>query len=194
MKTTLASVVHVFALDYHLCSLWVAADLGHYDCGDRSGVTLSIERGGKYLFFPSDANLSAVYGTRLSLPPNWSETREFAHAVIAPGIMPVNGSVGTNTFRQSCGHLHEALLQETAKQLDITLEGELHKCHGYSLAKGLRKGILTSTSTRAAKKLGRVFIDLSRLKCEESFGKTLRFFVMTLGARCGYIFCSTDRM
>ena len=39
------------------------------------------------------------------------------------------------------------------------------------MAKGLRKGIKQSTHTRAAKKLGRVFVDLSGPKVVESLGR-----------------------
>ncbi|CAM9889479.1 unnamed protein product, partial [Sphacelaria rigidula] len=85
--------------------------------------------------------------------------------------MPVDrNQVDMNLFHQSHGHLHEGLLRETAKQLGVTLVGKLHECKGCSMAKGLRKPIPTSTTSRAAKPLERVFMDVSDPKLVESAG------------------------
>ncbi|CAN0027935.1 unnamed protein product, partial [Sphacelaria rigidula] len=75
-----------------------------------------------------------------------------------------------NLFHQSQGHLHGGLLRETAKQLGVTLVGKLHECKGCAMAKGLRKPIPTSTTTRAAKPSERVFMDASGPKLVESAG------------------------
>ena len=65
----------------------------------------------------------------------------------------------------------QILLRKTAEQQGIVLEGKLQECTGCSMAKGLRKGIKQSTHTRADKKLGRVFVDLSGPKVVESLGR-----------------------
>ena len=66
---------------------------------------------------------------------------------------------------------HEVLLRKTAEEQGIVLEGKLLECRGCSMAKGLRKGNKQSTHTRAGKKLGRVFVDLSGPMVVESLGR-----------------------
>ncbi|CAN0277930.1 unnamed protein product, partial [Laminaria digitata] len=66
-----------------------------------------------------------------------------------------------NVFHCVYGHSNELLLRETAKSLDVKLLGKLRPCTGCSMAKGYRKPIPSSTKTRASKKLGRLFVDLS---------------------------------
>ena len=105
-----------------------------------------------------------------STPPQ-SDPHESARAVLAPGKMSVDhNQVDINLFHQSHGHLHEGLLRATAKQLGVTLVGKLHECKGCSMAKGLRKPIPTSTTTRAVKPFERVFMDVSGPKVTESAG------------------------
>ena len=61
------------------------------------------------------------------------------HASVLPAIMPSNPPpvkrMDINLFHCIYGHAHEQLLRHTAKQLDITLEGEMHACTGCSMAK-----------------------------------------------------------
>ncbi|CAN0366564.1 unnamed protein product, partial [Laminaria digitata] len=73
----------------------------------------------------------------------------------------VESAVDINVFHCLYGHSNELLLRETAKSLDVKLLGKLRPCAGCSMAKGYRKPIPSSTKTRASKKLGRLFIDLS---------------------------------
>ena len=68
------------------------------------------------------------------------------------------------------GHAGEHLQKLTAKSLGVELEGEMQPCIGCSMAKGFRKGIPNSTRSRASKKLGRVFVDLSGPKSVPSLG------------------------
>ena len=60
----------------------------------------------------------------------------------------------------SYAHVNEELLRATARKLGVTLTGKLSPCIGCSMAKGLPKAIHKTTSTRASKKLGRMFVDL----------------------------------
>ncbi|CAB1120227.1 unnamed protein product [Ectocarpus sp. CCAP 1310/34] len=55
-------------------------------------------------------------------------------------------------------------------QQGTTLVGELRECLGCSTAKGLFKPIPNKMSTRAAKKLQRVFVDLSGKARVQSLG------------------------
>ena len=55
-------------------------------------------------------------------------------------------------------------------QQGIAYSGELHECRGCSMAKGPRKPIARSTHTRLAKKLQRVFVDLSGPMAVQSIG------------------------
>ncbi|CAB1097371.1 unnamed protein product [Ectocarpus sp. CCAP 1310/34] len=78
--------------------------------------------------------------------------------------------VDINDFHCAHGHSHEVLLRTTAKQQGTTLVGELRECLGCSTAKGLSKPIPNKTSTRAVKKLQRVFVDLSGKARVQSLG------------------------
>ena len=73
-------------------------------------------------------------------------------------------------FHVGVGHLHEGLLHDTAGQLGVSLTGELQPCTGCSLGKGYRKAIPSTTSTRATRKLQRVFTDLSGKKAVAGIG------------------------
>ncbi|CAN0450323.1 unnamed protein product, partial [Laminaria digitata] len=73
----------------------------------------------------------------------------------------VETAVDINVFHCVYGHSNELLLRETAKSLDVQLLGKQRPCTGCSMAKGYRKPIPSSTKTRASKKLGRLFVDLS---------------------------------
>ena len=80
-------------------------------------------------------------------------------AVLAPGSKSPT-STDINAFHCSYAHVNEDLLRATTRKLGVTLAGKLNPCIGCSMAKGLRKAIHKTTSTRASKKLGRVFVDL----------------------------------
>ena len=82
----------------------------------------------------------------------------------------MGSAININDFHAAYGHANEVLLRDTATRMGITLVGELQPCSGCSQAKGLKKGVPSSTSTRSDKKLGRVFIDLSGPKPVPSLG------------------------
>ncbi|CAN0530962.1 unnamed protein product, partial [Laminaria digitata] len=85
-----------------------------------------------------------------------------AFPVLAPGSIELNETaVDINVFHCVYGHSNELLLRETAKSLDVKLLGKLRPCTGCSMAKGYRNPTPSSTKTRASKKLGRLFVDLS---------------------------------
>ena len=113
-------------------------------------------------------------------------SRESACVVLAPGQPPNEFAIDINDYHCAAGHPHEILLRKTAEQQGIVLEGKLQECTGCSMAKGLRKGIKQSTHTRADKKLGRVFVDLSEPKVvsrEEAVHshRARRFFTVYVG-------------
>ena len=60
-----------------------------------------------------------------------------ACAVIAPGQAKASTTpTDINLFH--CGHTHEALLKQTAKQEGVSLGGELHECPGMFNGKGTK--------------------------------------------------------
>ena len=95
-------------------------------------------------------------------PMQPARTIPLACPVIAPGSANLHDTtVDINVFHCVHGHANEFLLRETAKSLGIELLGRLRPCTGCSMAKEYRKPIANSTKSRATKKLGRVFVDLS---------------------------------
>ena len=66
--------------------------------------------------------------------------------------------------------MHEGLLRKTAKQIGVTLQGQLVPCQGCSEAKWIRKPVKLLTYTLAAKPAERCFVDLSRPKSVKSMG------------------------
>ena len=76
--------------------------------------------------------------------------------------------VDTNVFHGVHDLANEFLLIETTKSLGLELLGELRPCTGFSMAKGYRTPITSSTKSRAAQKLGRVFVHLSGPKIVHS--------------------------
>lgn len=155
-------VMHVPGLSYNLFSLKAAANHNLTYWGDKSGIRLFLKNGNNVLFSPLEG-LYCISGYRTT------HAEEYANAVLAPSIQN-HGEIDVNDFHVSYGHAHENLLCETAKRMGIKLSRTLKPCSGCSLGKGLRKGIPSSTSTRAVKKLGRVFVDVSGPKPIPSIG------------------------
>ena len=87
---------------------------------------------------------------------------ESANAVIAPGPEPSNRGtpVDINAFYAIHAHAHEGALRKTAKQMGVPFKGELHKCKGCTMSKGIRMPILLKTHGRAATRLFRIFVDI----------------------------------
>ena len=130
--------------------------------------------------FPLSGTLYSLYGYRVDCI-----TTENACAVLAPGQLPNKTVVDIieyhcetghshqvlqlpnktvvdiNEYHCEARHSHQVLLRKTAEQQGVVLDGKLLVCRGCSMTKGLRKGVKQSTRTRADKKLGRVFVDLS---------------------------------
>ena len=109
----------------------------------------------KTLFGPSVGKLNYLFGFRRPY-----DSSNFALATIAPGKIPSVSPVNINTFQTSHGHVYEKLLRSTAKQLGVGFEESLKECEGCSVAKGLGKPIGRTTSTRADKVFGRLFVDI----------------------------------
>ena len=94
-----------------------------------------------------------------------------ACVTIAPGKAKAPTTpTDINILHCTFGHTHEVLLKKTATQQGIAYSRELRECRGCSMAKRLRKPIARSTHTRAAKKLQRVFVDLSGPMAVQSIG------------------------
>ena len=167
----LHNVAHAPQLSYNLISLTSLAKKGHMYVGVDEGITLKLEGGGE-VHFPLLDKLCRQDGYR---PEAKDDSVDIACAVIAPGKAKENAPnpppSDINLYHCTY-HTHERLLKKTAKQQGVSLSGELHECQGCSMAKGLRNSIARSTHTRAAKKLNRVFVDLS--------GKTVSYTHLTL--------------
>ena len=140
---------------------------GHTYTGDKDGVTLKL-KGGETVLILLVGKLCRQYGYRLEAAGSMVDT---ACATIAPGKAKAPTTpTDINILHCTFGHTHEVLLKKTATQQGISYSGELHECRGCSMAKGLRKPIARSTHTRAAKKLQRVFVDLSGPMAVQSIG------------------------
>ena len=138
---------------------------GHTFEGRPTGVVVKLEPERSIVFLLS-GTLYSLYGYRV-----YCSSRKNACAVLAPGQLPKKPAIDINNYHDAAGHSHEVLLRKTAEQQGIVLEGKLLECRGYSMAKGLRKGIKQSTHTRADKKHGRVFVDSSGHTVVESSGR-----------------------
>ena len=162
----LCNVAHVPSVSYHLLSLRVAADNGHTYTGNKNGVTVKFKTG-ETIFFPSVGRLNFLYAYRPGALDD-----ENANAVFGPGRESSNRGTpgGINAFHAAHAHAHEGALRKTAKQMSVTLKGELHECKGCSMAKGIRMSVPSKTHGRAAKRLFRVFVDLRGKKHVASIG------------------------
>ena len=166
-RVEMNDIAHVPLLNYNLIVLPSMTLQSHTYTGDNDGITLELN-GEETVFFPLVGKLYRQYGYRPEAAGSMVDT---ACATIAPGkakapTTPIDIDILHCTF----GHTHEVLLKKTATQQGIAYSGELHECRGCSMAKGLRKPIARSTHTRVAKKLPRVFVDLSGPMTVQSIG------------------------
>ena len=152
-KVTLTNVAYVPKLCYNLFSLKAVNKKGHRFIGMPSGKIVLFEGD---LSFPIRGDAYSCDAFRV---PEVVSTYFSGSAVLAPGNKSPT-STDINAFHCSYAHVNEELLRATARKLGVTLTGKLNPCIGCSMAKGLRKAIHKTTSTRANKKLGRVFVDL----------------------------------
>ena len=164
VRVTLTNVAHVPDLRYHLFSLPTLVKHGHTFEGRPAGIVVKL-KSERSIVFPLTGNLYSLYGYRVDC-----STRGDTCAVLAPGKLINKPVVNINDYHCAAGHSHEELLRKTAEQQEVVLEGKLLECKGCSMAKGLRRGIKQFTHTRADKKLGRVFVYLSRPKAVKSHG------------------------
>ena len=97
-------------------------------------------------------------------------TDETANATIAPTTTTSgHKTVDIEDFHVAHSHAHEGALKNTAKQMGANLEGEMHECKGFSMAKGLRMSIPKKMDNRAVK--SRVFEDLGGKRRVASVGR-----------------------
>ena len=97
--------------------------------------------------------------------------------------------VDINVFHVCNAHAHEGLLGETAKQQGFTLTGTLVTCSGCVQAKGKRASLPTTTSSRMAHPLQRVFVDLASPRKIASTGGALYMILFKDDAtRMGWLY------
>ena len=167
VRVEMNDVAHVPLLNYNLILLPSMTLRSHTYTGDKDGITLKLN-GEETVFFPLVGKLCRQYGYRPEAVGSMVDT---ACATIAPGkVKAPTTPIDINILHCTFGHTHEVLLKKTATQQGIAYSGELHECRGCSMAKGLRKPIARSTHTRVAKKLQRVFVDLSVPMTVQSIG------------------------
>ena len=95
-----------------------------------------------------------------------------ATAVLVPGVRRFT-EMDINFFHVCNAHAHEGLLRETAKQQGVKLTGTLVTCSGYVQAKGKHASVPTTTSSRMAHPLQRVFVYLAGPRNIASAGEAL---------------------
>ena len=167
VRVEMNDVAHISLLNYNLMSLPSMTLQGHTYTRDKDGITLKLN-GGQTVFFPLVGKLYRQYGYRPEAVGSMVDT---ACATTAPGKAKAPTTpTDINILHCMFGHTHEVLLKKTVSQKGIAYSGDLHECRGYSMAKGLRKPIARSTHTRAAKKLQRIFADLSGPMTVQSIG------------------------
>ena len=111
---TLHDVAYVPSFKMNLFSLSQAASNGRYHRAVPGGNNLE----GTNMFFKNVGNIPRITAYREM--PDCE-----ANATLSPGSPSPVEEVDINVFHCSYGHVHETLLHDTAKQLGITLRGEL---------------------------------------------------------------------
>ena len=144
VRVKMNDVAHVPQLSHNLISLPSMTLKGHTYTGDKGGVTLKL-KGGETVFFPLVGKLCRQYGFR---PEAAGSMVDSACTTIAPGKTKTPTTpTDINILHCTFGHTHEVLLKK--EQQGVNPSGELHKCRGCSMARGLRKSIARSTHTGA---------------------------------------------
>ena len=187
VRVEMNDVSHVPLLNYNLILLPSMTLQGHTYTGDKNGIILKLN-GGETVFSPLVGKLYRQYGYR---PEAVGSMVDIACATIVPGKAKAPTTpIDINILHCTFGHTHEVLFKKTATQQGIAYSGELHECRGCSMAKGLRKPIARSTHTRAAKKLQRVFFDLSGPMVVQSIGgKRYKLIMRDDCTRFTRVFC-----
>ena len=128
----------------------------------------------KTLFGLSVGKLNCLSGFRRRLDPC-----ELALVTIARRKVSSTSPVDMNTFHASHGHVKETFLRSTATLLGVVLEWTLRECEGCSVANGLGKPIGRTTSTRADKVFGRLFVEICGQKSVASICDDFSRFTWT---------------
>ncbi|CAB1100763.1 unnamed protein product [Ectocarpus sp. CCAP 1310/34] len=178
----LKRVAHVPRLDYKLVFLTSLFD-GGFETNTLNKHELELERGaGESVYFPRCGNLYVQNRVR-------THTEHAYTAIVSGNAKASSAPVDVNDFHCTHDHSHEVLLRTTAKQKGTTLVGKLRECLGCSTAKRLSKPIPNKTSTRAAKKLQRVFADLSgKARVESLGGKRYTVIVWDENTRWNHVY------
>ena len=158
----LCDALHVPYLRCHLFSLRVVADKGHTYTGTSGGMMVNFITREKLVFL-SVGRLKFLYAHGST-----ALVDKTTNASIAPGSIP-NNRVHVHVAHAHV-HVHEGALRKTTKQMGVTLVGQIHKCKGFSFAKGIRMSLPCNISNRAIKILFRVFVDRGGKKHVKSVG------------------------
>ena len=158
VRIEMNDVAHGSLLKYNLISLLSMALQSHTYKGVKDGITLKLN-GGETIFSPLVGKLYRQCGYRPEAVGSMVDTA-CATIVLGKAKAPTI-PIDINILHCAFGHTHEVLLKKTATQQGIAYSGELHECRECWMAKGLRKSIARSAHARAAKRLQRVFVDLS---------------------------------
>ncbi|CAB1112185.1 unnamed protein product [Ectocarpus sp. CCAP 1310/34] len=180
------NAAHVPEAPYNLLSLSSLAEEGHTYSGMKGGITLTTKAGGE-VWFPRTGKLLTQRGYQIK-----PTLHTACAALIVPGDAKAANPTEPNEYHLAHGHDHETLLRITAEQQGVQLtdgpllpclgcsvfkgqgvqltDGPLLPCLGCSVFKGQVKPVQKSTSTRADKKLFRVYLDLGGKMKTRSIG------------------------
>ena len=164
MQVLLTNVAYAPDLRYHIFPLPTLVKNGLTSEGRPTGVVVKL-KSERSIVFSLTGTLYTLYDYQVDCSSGEMP------ALYSPRDNCPRSPRLTSDYRCAAGHSHEVLLRKTAEEQGIVLEGKLLECRGCSMAKGLRKGNKQSTHTRAGKKLGRVFVDLSGPMVVESLGR-----------------------
>ena len=143
VQVLLTNVAHVSDLRYHLFYLPTLAENGHTFKRRPTGVVVRLK---------SERSIVVLLrGSLYSLCSYWVDRSCTKNACVALQL-PNKSAININHFHCPTRHSHDELLRKGAEQKGIALEGELRKCRGGPMAKGLRKGIKQSTHTHEQKR------------------------------------------
>ncbi|CAB1099797.1 unnamed protein product [Ectocarpus sp. CCAP 1310/34] len=159
------NAAHVPEAPYNLLSLSSLAEEGHTYSGMKGGLTLTTKAGGE-VWFPRTGKLLTQRGYQIK-----PTLHTACAALIVPGDAKAANPTDLNGYHPAHGHANETLLRITAEQQGVQLtDGPLLPCLGCSMSKGQVKPVQKSTSTRAVKKLFRVYLDLGGKMKTRSIG------------------------
>ena len=149
VNVTLRDVAFVPGVPFDLCSFNVIEE-DQFITLDNAGTHMLDGR----MLFRKEKFGNYVEATRVA---RHERPSALAAAVLSPGSQRW---IDVNDLHCSLGHVYDAVLRETARQLGIKVTGRLGCCDGCAGGKGIRKAVAKSTSC-AEKRMQRLFADLA---------------------------------